>query len=140
MLGNNLDNDGQPRNDAAATAAAEDAGRLARAQKEVVPGCSSCFQKQTHPSAVLDYCIQHLGAMVNELDDAARRRVREVLVSAARQTNLSYAGTALYSLGLLGNAEDIALLSRFSSDSRRAVAAAAAIKRIKSRLDAKDCF
>lgn len=77
MLGNNLDNDGQ---------------------KEVVPGCSSCFRKQTHPSAVLDYCVQHLGAMVNELDDAARGRVREVLVSAARQTKLSYAGTALYSL------------------------------------------
>ena len=51
-----------------------------------------------HPPAVLDYCVQHLGAMVNGLDDATRRRVRGVLVGAARQTKLPYAGTALYSL------------------------------------------
>ena len=51
-----------------------------------------------HPPAVLDYCVQHLGAMVNGLDDAPRRRVRGVLVKAARQTKLPYAGTALYSL------------------------------------------
>ena len=51
-----------------------------------------------HPPAVLDYCVQHLGAMVNGLDDATRRRVRGVLVKAARQTKLPYAGTALYSL------------------------------------------
>ena len=51
-----------------------------------------------HPPAVLDYCVQHVGAMVNGLDDATRRRVRGVLVKAARQTKLPYAGTALYSL------------------------------------------
>ena len=35
---------------------------------------SSTHNSQTsqHPLVVLDYCIQHLGAMVNELDDAAR--------------------------------------------------------------------
>ena len=51
-----------------------------------------------HPPTVLDYCIQHLGAMVNELDDAKRSRVREVFVKAAREKTKTYAGTALYSL------------------------------------------
>ena len=172
-------------------------------EKVVFTSCSSCFPSH-HPPAVLDYCIQHLGAMVNELDDKARRRVREVFVKAAGDKGKPYAGTALYSLaedkrataaqegelkrltlalckpgcnnvariaaiqlagqrgykealpilretfagarrdavldtvcigsvGLLGNSDDIPLLSRFASDSRRAVAVDAAIKRIKER-------
>lgn len=159
-----------------------------------------------HPPAVLDYCIQHLGAMVNELDDAMCNRVREVLVRAAREKAKPYAGTALYSLaedkrasaaqegelkrltlalcnpgvnnvariaaiqlagqrgyaealpvlretlsgekrdavldavcigsiGLLGNADDIALIKRFKGDARRSAAVEAAIKRIKERED-----
>ena len=51
-----------------------------------------------HPSAVIDYCIQHLGAMMNELDEERRARVRGVLVKAARDKTKPYAGTALYSL------------------------------------------
>ncbi|MBR6587418.1 MAG: hypothetical protein IKK82_08360, partial [Kiritimatiellae bacterium] len=51
-----------------------------------------------HPPAVLDYCIQHLGAMQGGLDGTARRRVHDVLVKAARRKNMPYAGTALYSL------------------------------------------
>ena len=52
-----------------------------------------------HPPAVLDYCIQHLGAMQGEItDDSLRRRIRETFVVAARQTRQPYAGTALYSL------------------------------------------
>ena len=160
-----------------------------------------------HPPAVLDYCIQHLGAMLDELDEKGRLRVRAVLAKAAKRTKLPYAGTALYSLaedaratpaqdkelkglalalckpgvnniariaaiqlagergyaealpvlretllgarrdavldtvcigsvGLLGNADDIPILSRFSSDSRRAAAVDAAIQRIKERADA----
>ena len=160
-----------------------------------------------HPPAVLDYCIQHLGAMLDELDKKGRLRVRAVLVKAAKRTKQPYAGTALYSLaedrratpvqetelkrltlalckpgvnnvariaaiqlagergyaealpvlretllgarrdavldtvcigsvGLLGNADDIPILSRFSSDSRRAAAVDAAIQRIKERADA----
>jgi len=144
-----------------------------------------------HPPTVLDYCIQHLGAMLDELDEKGRLRVRAVLAKAAKRTKQPYAGTALYSLaedrratpaqateqkrltlalckpgvnniariaaiqlagergyaealpvlretllgasrdavldtvcigsvGLLGNADDITILSRFSSDSRRA--------------------
>ncbi len=161
-------------------------------------------QTPQHPPAVLDYCIQHLGAMVNELDESVRRRIREVLVKAAGEKWKPYAGTALYSLaedrratreqeselkrltlalcnlgvnnvariaaiqlagqrgyaealpvlretlagprrnavldtvcigsiGLLGNADDIPILSRFATDSRRAAAVEAAIQRIKER-------
>lgn len=158
-----------------------------------------------HPPAVLDYCVQHLGAMQGEItDDATRRRIREVLVGAARRAGQSYAGTALYSLaddrratfaqnaelkrltlalcrpeansaariaaiqlagergyaealpllretlsgerrdavldivaigsvGLLGTADDIALIERFKGDARRSAAVEAAIKRIKGR-------
>ena len=57
------------------------------------------FEGGEHPPAVLDYCIQHLGAMQGDVtDDATRRRIREVLVGAARRAGQSYAGTALYSL------------------------------------------
>ena len=161
-----------------------------------------------HPSAVLDYCIQHLGAMFDELDEKGRLRVRAVLAKAAKRTKQPYSGTALYSLaedrratpsqaaelkrltlalcrpgahpaarmaaiqlagqrgcrevlpalretlaapardaaldivsigsiGLLGDASDIALLSRFSSDRRCAAAVEAAIKRINEREVAK---
>ena len=151
---------------------------------------------------------QHLGAMLDELDEKGRLRVRAVLAKAAKRTKQPYAGTALYSLaedrratpsqaaelkrltlalcrpgahpaarmaaiqlagqrgcrealpalretlaapardaaldivsigsiGLLGDASDIALLSRFSSDRRCAAAVEAAIKRINEREVAK---
>ena len=184
-----------------------DVMNLLRVQRPPVEGLAetliSMFDGGRHPPAVLDYCIQHLGAMQNGIaDDALRRRIREVFVRAARQTKQPYAGTALYSLaedrratpaqeaelkrltlalcapganpaariaaiqlagergfrevlptlrktlsgtrrdvvldivcigsvGLLGDKDDIAILSRFSSDSRCAAAAEAAIKRIK---------
>jgi hypothetical protein len=57
------------------------------------------FRSGKHPPAVLDYCIQHLGAMQGEItDDSLRRRIRETFIFAARQTRQPYAGTALYSL------------------------------------------
>lgn len=56
------------------------------------------FEGGKHPPAVLDYCIQHLGAMLDELDEKGRLRVRAVLVKAAKRTKQPYAGTALYSL------------------------------------------
>ena len=163
------------------------------------------FRSGKHAPAVLDYCIQHLGALQGEItDDSLRHRIRETFVFAACQTRQSYAGTALYSLaedkhasqsqkselkrltislckqgshpvarisaiqlagergykeilpilretlsssrrdavldivsigslGLLGDESDLELLSQFSSDTRRAVAVKAAIKRIKDR-------
>ena len=161
-----------------------------------------------HPSAVLDYCIQHLGAMINMVDEPTRLRVRGVLAKVSGEKGKPYSGTALYSLaedrratpsqaaelkrltlalckpeahpaarmaaiqlagqrgcrevlpalretlaapardaaldivsigsiGLLGDASDIALLSRFSSDRRCAAAVEAAIKRINEREVAK---
>ena len=164
------------------------------------------FSGGKHPPTVLDYCIQHLGAMQGEItDDSLRHRIRETFVVAARQTKQPYAGTALYSLsedkqasqlqkselkrltislckqgshpvarvsaiqlagergykeilpilrktlssarrdavldivsigslGLLGEESDLELLSKFSSDTRRAVAVKAAIKRIRDRV------
>ena len=56
------------------------------------------FEGGEHPPAVLDYCIQHLGAMQDELEGAMRRRVRELFVRAAGDARRPYAGTALYSL------------------------------------------
>ena len=164
------------------------------------------FEGGKHPPAVLDYCIQHLGAMLDELDEKGRLRVRAVLAKAAKRTKQPYAGTALYSLaedaratpaqdkelkglalalckpganhaariaaiqlagergyadalpilreslsatsrdavldtvcigsiGLLGNADDIALIKRFKGDSRRSAAVEAAIRRISERAD-----
>ena len=59
----------------------------------------SIFESEAHPPAVLDYCIQHLGAMQGGItDDALRRRIRAVLVKAAGRINQPYAGTALYAL------------------------------------------
>ena len=186
-----------------------DVMNLLRNQEPAVEGLAetliAMFRSGKHPPAVLDYCIQHLGAMVNEIEDAALcHRIREIFVFAARQTRQPYAGTALYSLaqdkraslsqknelkrltvalckqgshpvarvsaiqlagergykeilpilretlsssrrdavldivsigslGLLGNESDLALLSKYSSDTRRAVAVKAAIKRIKER-------
>ena len=171
-----------------------------------VRGAPALPANTVHPPVVVDYCIQHLGAMVNELDDAVRKAARGVFVMAARDKAKPYAGTALYSLaedkrataaqegelkrltlalcrpdvnniariaaiqlagqreyaealpvlrdtlsgekrdvvldtvcigsiGLLGNADDIALIERFKGDSRRSAAVEAAIKRIKGRED-----
>ena len=72
-------------------------------------GTPSLPDDTVHPPAVIDYCIQHLGAMVNELGDATRvgalgdralpdGGARGVLVRAAREKTKPYAGTALYSL------------------------------------------
>ena len=100
MLGeNNINNGKNNFNSSGVTAPdLENAAKFRGENKKVVfTSCSSCFPSQ-HPSVVLDYCVQHLGAMVNELDDAARGRVREVFVRAAGDRGKPYAGTALYSL------------------------------------------
>ena len=190
-----------------------DVMNLLRNQEPAVEGLTEAlivmFRSGKHPPAVLDYCIQHLGAMQCEITDKVlRHRIRETFVLAARQTRQPYAGTALYSLaenkhasqsqknelkrltvalckqgshpvarvsaiqlagergykeilpilretlssarrdavldivsigslGFLGGESDLALLSRFSSDTRRAAAAEAASERIENRMDAK---
>ena len=67
--------------------------------KGMVETLIAMFRSGKHPPAVLDYCIQHLGAMQGEItDDSLRHRIREIFVFAARQTRQPYAGTALYSI------------------------------------------
>ena len=71
------------------------------------------FRSGKHPPVVLDYCIQHLGAMQGEItDDSLRHRIREIFVFVARQTRQPYAGTALYSLAAKG--ADSERMSRWS--------------------------
>ena len=58
------------------------------------------FSGGRHPPAVLDYCIQHLGAMQNDIRDASlRRRVRKTFVNAAARKNQPYAGNLPYGIG-----------------------------------------
>ena len=57
--------------------------------------------------------------------------LRETLSSSRRDAVLDI--VSIGSLGLLGDESDLELLSKFSSDTRRAVAVKAAIKRIKDR-------
>ena len=64
--------------------------------------------------------------------------LRETLLGARRDAVLDT--VCIGSVGLLGNADDIPILSRFSSDSRRAPAVDAAIQRIKERAGAVNVF
>jgi hypothetical protein len=57
--------------------------------------------------------------------------LRETLSSSRRDAVLDI--VSIGSLGLLGDESDLELLSQFSSDTRRSVAAEAAMKRIKDR-------
>ena len=61
---------------------------LAETLMGMFEGNSSTHNSPTHPhpSVVLDYYIQHLGAMLDELDEKGRLRVRAVLVKAAKRT------------------------------------------------------
>ena len=59
--------------------------------------------KQYAP-VIIDYCIQHLGAMVGSVsDDPTKARIRETFVAAAKDTAEAYSGTALYSLAEMPN-------------------------------------
>ena len=79
-----------------------DVMNLLRSQEPQAEGLAdtliAMIEGKKHPPIVIDYCIQHLGAMVNELGDAMCSRVRGVLVKSARDKAKPYAGTALYSL------------------------------------------
>ena len=59
--------------------------------------------KQYAP-VIIDYCIQHLGAMVGSVsDDPTKARIRETFVAAAEDIGETYSGTALYSLAEMPN-------------------------------------
>lgn len=52
-----------------------------------------------HPPVILDYCIQHLGALYADgKETATLNRIRAALVAAARDVRTPCAGTALYAL------------------------------------------
>ena len=52
-----------------------------------------------YDATIVDYCIQHLGAMWRDFaTEGMRERARNVFVSAASRKSRPYAGTALYSL------------------------------------------
>ena len=59
--------------------------------------------KQYAP-VIIDYCIQHLGAMVGSVsDDPTKARIRETFVAAAKDLGETYSGPALYSLAEMPN-------------------------------------
>ena len=64
--------------------------------------------------------------------------LRETLLGAGRDAVLDT--VCIGSIGLLGNAGDIALIERFKGDSRRSAAVDAAIKRIKGRAGSGESF
>ena len=53
---------------------------------------------------IIDYCIQHLGAMAGSIsDDQMKARIRETFVTSAKDIGEAYSGTALYSLAEMQN-------------------------------------
>lgn len=74
-----------------------------RAQKRVPPQLSetliAMFDSQAYGVAMLDYCVQHLGALQEATADAAERgRIYACLRRASLVPGASYAGTALIAL------------------------------------------
>lgn len=74
-----------------------------RAQRRIPPGLSetliAMFDSQAYGTALLDYCVQHLGALQEATADAAERaRIHACLRRAALVPGASYAGTALIAL------------------------------------------
>lgn len=81
---------------------------LLRSQKRQPEGLADLLldmvtSKQYAP-VIIDYCIQHLGAMVGSVsDDPTKARIRETFVAAAKDLGETYSGTALYSLAEMPN-------------------------------------
>lgn len=64
-----------------------------------LPGLlTDIVRRGRHDATLVDYAIQHLGALQHDLADADAGRVRDVLFSAASGIGRPYAGTALYAL------------------------------------------
>ena len=82
----------------------------------LVPTTIAIFRAHEQSPAVLDYCIQHLGAVSERVGDpAALRDLRECLEEASRENTRPYSGTALIALTHVpapGNADRSFLLAR----------------------------
>lgn len=65
----------------------------------LVPTTIAVFRAREQAPAILDYCIQHLGAVALRVEDAASLRdLRECLEEASRESARPYSGTALIAL------------------------------------------
>ena len=93
---------------------------LLRNQVPVPTGLSALLigmvERGGYDPAILDYCVQHLGALWPDIrDDVRRNRVRDLLVLTARDISNPCAGTALYSLAEgIGPGKDDGLLRRLT--------------------------
>ena len=97
---------------------------LLRNQKQQPEGLADLLldmvaSKQYAP-VVIDYCIQHLGAMYGSVSDGpTKARIRETFVVVAKDISETYSGTALYSLAEMQNK------SKSESDELRCLTVAA---------------
>jgi hypothetical protein len=81
---------------------------LLRNQKQQPEGLADLLldmvASKQYASVIVDYCIQHLGAMVGSVSDGpTKARIRETFVAAAEDIGETYSGTALYSLAEMPN-------------------------------------
>lgn len=81
---------------------------LLRNQKQQPEGLADLLldmvASRQYAPVIIDYCIQHLGAMVGSVsDDMTKARIRETFVAAAKDIGETYSGTALYSLAEMPN-------------------------------------
>lgn len=82
-----------------------------RSQKSISPDLAPCligmFNAKKHDSAILDYCIQHLGALQEQLDDPAQLdKIVRCIRSASLLEKESYSGTALIAMTHQRNPSD----------------------------------
>ena len=76
---------------------------LLRWQKGTIPGetadvLSVMLRDANHPPVILDYCVQHLGAVLADLSEPQLREAARDALCRAAESRESYAGTALYAL------------------------------------------
>ena len=65
----------------------------------LVPTTIAVFRAHEQTPAILDYCLQHLGAMSERVEEPSlRSEIRDCLEEASRETSQPYSGTALIAL------------------------------------------
>jgi hypothetical protein len=79
-------------------------------------------ERKRHAPEIIDYCVQHLGALSPDVRaESLRGRTRRAIVAAASDVSKPYAGTALYAL-----AEDVGTDRTRDAELRRLTLAACA--------------
>lgn len=64
----------------------------------LIPVLCDMFYSNEYPHVILDYCIQHLGAMQNSCEDPSELQQIRTCLRRAATGSAAYAGTALYAL------------------------------------------